>query len=67
VPNANPKTIPVDEPIDATAVLLLVQTPPDVTLLKVLVDPTQTTAEPVIAATELTVTAVVEKQPPDNV
>src|ERR1043166_4771101 len=41
VPAATPVTIPVDEPIVATVVLLLVQIPPPVASLNVVVDPAQ--------------------------
>ena len=45
-----PVTIPVDEPIVALIVEELLQVPPADALLNVVVDPTHTTAVPVIAA-----------------
>ena len=45
-------TTPVDELTVATEVEVLVQTPPEVTSVSVVVAPTQTAGVPVIAATE---------------
>ncbi len=64
VPAATPVIIPLAEPIVACAVLLLLQTPPPVALVRVVVRPTQTDAVPAIAAgMGLTVTAAVTRQP----
>ncbi len=43
-----PRTTPVLLPTEATLVLLLVQVPPDVALLKVVVAPVHTTGVPVM-------------------
>jgi hypothetical protein len=60
VPSETPTRTPVDEPIAATAVLLLVHTPPGVASLSVVVVPAQIVVVPVIGdATALTVTTVV--------
>jgi len=61
VPAVTPVTTPVEELIDATAVLLDVQTPLAVVLDNVVVDPVHTAVVPVIDATTgnaVTVTAV---------
>jgi len=61
VPAATPDTIPV-EPTVATDVLLLLHVPPVAVSARVIVDPTQTLDDPVIAGTVgngLTVTAAV--------
>ncbi len=55
VPEATPVTTPV-EPTVAMLVLLLLQEPPDVLLLKVVDKPAHSTAEPVIAERLETVT-----------
>jgi hypothetical protein len=56
--------MPVDEPMVATASLLLLHVPPDTVLLKVLDAPTPMFTVPVIAAgVWLTVTGMVVKQP----
>jgi hypothetical protein len=60
VPAATPLTVPDPEPTVACAVLLLLQVPPAVPSLKVVVKPTHTLVVPVIAAgTGLTVIAEV--------
>ena len=67
-PEATPLTSPVAEPTVATAILLLVQVPPAVTSLNVVVALRHTDAAPVIAAgPEITETAVVVKQPAPSV
>jgi hypothetical protein len=53
-----PDTMPVAEPITATAVLLLLHVPPVDALLSVVLDPRHTLAVPVIAVTGLTLTLV---------
>ena len=58
VPNDNPETIPVDEPMLATNGLLLVQEPPEVASVKVLLIPKQTVEEPEIAAGAVTTVTV---------
>ena len=58
VPNDNPETIPVDEPMLATNGLLLVQEPPDMPSVKVVVVPKQTVEEPEIAAGAVTTVTV---------
>jgi hypothetical protein len=59
-----PVTTPVPEPTVAIAVLLLAHDPPDVELLNVVVEPTQTEWVPVFAeGTGITVTSVVAKHP----
>ena len=61
VPAVTPVTTPVEELIDATAVLLDVQTPLAVVLDNVVVDPVHTAVVPVIDATTgnaVTLTAV---------
>jgi hypothetical protein len=49
-PEAMPRAMPVAEPIDAIAVLLLVHVPPGVPELRGVVAPIHTPAEPVIGA-----------------
>jgi hypothetical protein len=49
VPAETPQTTPVSDPIVATDVLELVQTPPDTVLLSVLHEPAQILVGPVIA------------------
>ena len=66
MPAVTPETIPLDEPIVAIPVLPLLQLPPEVTQLTVVVEPTQTFNVPVIGAIVgkgFTVTGVVTKQP----
>ena len=46
VPAETPVTTPVDKPTVAIAVLLLLQLPPVVESAKVIVEPSQTLAEP---------------------
>src|ERR1043165_2201601 len=62
-----PKAIPLTTPVlltVATVTLLLLQIPPSVGSLRVVVDPSQTLATPDIApGTVLTVTTVVVRQP----
>ena len=59
-----PLTIPVDAPIVATAVLLLLHVPPATVLLSVILDPTHTADVPVIAAgIAYTVTVAYATQP----
>jgi hypothetical protein len=73
LPEPTPETTPVDEPTDATDGLLLLQAPPVVVLLSVVVAPVHTEPAPVIAPAEvaaLTVTtfvAVALPQPLDTV
>jgi hypothetical protein len=68
VPVLTPFTTPVEEPTVAIPVPPLVQVPPVGEELRVVVEPVQTEAVPVIAdGCVLTVTAWVAKQPPDNV
>ncbi len=68
VPALIPVTIPEDDPIVATPVLVLVQVPPIVVLLAVIDNPTQTLAGPVIVAgSGFTVTIVVVKHPVGSV
>ena len=52
MPADTPVTTPVDEPIVAVPVLLLLQVPPAVASAKVMVEPMFTVAVPVIAAGE---------------
>ena len=59
----SPVTIPVVEPIVAAAVLLLLQVPPVVASLNVIVDPAQTLLEPEIADIGLTVIACIAVHP----
>lgn len=64
MPAARPLTTPVPDPTDAIDALLLIQLPPEVALARVVVDPTQTLAVPVIdAGNAFTVTTRVLKQP----
>ena len=64
VPDNTPVTIPVNEPIVATAVLLLVQVPPAAPSLSAVVAPTHACNIPVIAVgPEFTVTVVAAVQP----
>ena len=68
MPSVMPVTVPVDEPIVATPGLLLLQTPPEVASVNVVVIPTHTLVVPPIAAGfGLTVTVVVTKDPPIKV
>jgi hypothetical protein len=68
VPEETPVTIPVEEPTVATAVLLLIQVPPNVVSLNVAVDPEQIPETPAIAPGEgLIVTVALTEQPPDEV
>lgn len=67
-----PPAIPVIAPVEASALamagLLLVQVPPETELLTVTVDPSHTTAGPVIVpGNPFTVTPVVMIQPADDV
>ena len=63
VPPVRPDTRPVEEPIVATTVLLLLQVPPVVTSLKVVLPNIPQLALPLIAAGKLTVTLVVALLP----
>ena len=54
VPGEIPMTIPDDEPTVATALLLLLQCPPEVVSDNVLEEPTQTLAVPLIGPTKVT-------------
>ena len=64
VPADTPVTIPVEEPTVATPKVLLIQRPPGVLLLRVVVLPTHTVVEPLIAdGAAVTVTTVVAIQP----
>ena len=68
MPAAIPVTKPVLEPIVAVVIPLLVQLPPVVGSLNVVVNPTHTLLAPVLAAGfALTVTGYVVKQPAGNV
>jgi hypothetical protein len=62
-PAATPVTIPVPAPTVALAVLLLLQAPPALILLNVMVEATQTLFAPLIGASGFTVTAVWLLQP----
>jgi hypothetical protein len=62
VPEATPVTIP-EEPIVAIAVALLLQVPPGVALVNVMVWPWQTPTGPKMAASAFTVTTYVALQP----
>jgi hypothetical protein len=63
VPGDTPVTIPVDEPIVATPVVLLLQEPPPVLLVSVIVDPGHTVVGPTIGpAADITLTVVVTRQ-----
>lgn len=50
VPVETPVITPVDEPIEATAELLLLHTPPGVALVNIALLPAHTDEEPLIAA-----------------
>ncbi len=67
VPGVVPVRSPVDVPMDATAVLALVQVPPGVGSVKVAVFPVHKEAGPVIMPNGLTVTVAEVKQPPGAV
>jgi hypothetical protein len=68
VPDDTPYTIPELVPTVATLVVLLLHMPPPVVLLSVVLLPTHTVDEPVIAAgSGLTVTTSVAKHPVDTV
>ncbi len=60
-------TKPEEEPIVATAVLLLVHVPPVVASDNVVVDPAHKDVVPVIGESALTVTKVVALHPVDSV
>jgi hypothetical protein len=63
VPAVIPVTTPVEEPMVAFALLLL-QVPPVVVLLRVMVRPAHTSVGPVMVASKgLTVTVVIAMQP----
>ena len=63
-PSVMPVTVPVEDPIVATAVLLLLHTPPLVALVNVVVKPMHTFVVPPIAAGfGLTVKLVTAIQP----
>lgn len=67
-PMARPATIPVVEPTDPRAGLLLLHVPPLVASDNVVVKPTHTNGEPEIpAGVGLTVNGVVTRQPVGNV
>ena len=67
-PAATPETMPEIEPTVACDVLLLLQVPPGVRSLRVVVDPVQTVCVPVIlTGVGLTTTPSVTKQPAGNV
>jgi hypothetical protein len=59
VPALTPDTTPVEDPIVATDVLLLVQVPPPVALLNAVVPPTHTVVVPVIGVIGFTVIVLV--------
>ncbi len=64
VPALEAVAIPVDMPIDATDVALLLQVPPDVALVNVVVCPTQMVLVPAIVSTPaFTVTTAVVEHP----
>jgi hypothetical protein len=68
VPADMPVTIPVEKPIVATPVLLLVQPPPPTPSLRVISDPAHTVAGPLMAVGDgLTDTVVVTRQPVGNI
>lgn len=68
VPPDTPVNTPVAEPIVATPVVPLIQVPPEVASLSVIVDPSHTAVLPVIVAGNgLTVTVVLVLQPVGNV
>ncbi len=63
-PAETPVAIPVPPAIVATDVLLLVQAPPALALLKNVDEPTQTLAAPaIVAGSEFTVNVIVDTQP----
>jgi hypothetical protein len=65
VPVVTPLTMPDDEPTVATVVLLLIQVPPAVASVTVIVEPAHTLVGPLIAAgAGLTVTTAVARQLP---
>ena len=64
VPADVPATIPPVDVIVATVVLLLLQFPPPIALLNVVVVAWHNDVIPVIGATGLTVTVAVARQPP---
>ena len=67
-PSVMPVTVPAEDPIVATAVLLLLHTPPLVAFVRVVVNPTHTFVVPPIAAGfGLTVKLVTAIQPVLNV
>ena len=64
VPGVTPSSNPDIDPTEATVVVPLVHTPPDVALVNGVVEPTHTVVAPVIGAGEgFTVTTVVAKHP----
>ena len=68
VPALIPFTVPDIEPIVASAVLLLVHTPGVDAFDSVVDEPTQTFNVPVIGnGNGLTVTGIIDEQPPGNV
>lgn len=67
VPPVIPDTMPVELPIVAASVLLLVHVPPGTPFARLLVLPAQSEVPPVIGMVGFTVTVVVVKQPPDVV
>ena len=68
MPPATPVTVPEDEPTVAVPVLLLLQVPPDVELVRVDVAPAQNTSVPPIAAGLGFTVAIVEvEQPVDKI
>jgi len=67
VPTLKPVTIPELEPTAATPGEPDVHVPPDGVPVRLVVEPTQVTAGPVITGCAFTVTVVVVKQPVDNI
>src|SRR5437763_776971 len=68
VPASTPVTTPLDDPIVATAVVLLIHVPPAIASVKLVVDPVQTSSEPAIAAGNgFTVKTAVALQPVESV
>ena len=63
LPPAIPDNTPVAEPIVATPVLLLLQVPPPIPLIRAVVAPTHTLLAPVIADKALTVIPTLALQP----
>ena len=64
VPAVTPVTIPLDDPIVATAVLPLLHAPPEVPLVNVVVLPMHTeSVPPILAGSAYTVTILVAAQP----